>query len=153
MDHKVAILKRPRPTQYEKTLGAMRAERTVKRINFVPSEANPSKTLNVFLPKLNKNEVIVPGSLAILFNIVLTGGYADNFIVQNVSRALVDKFAVKYVGPTLQDTVARGIYRIYKDLFLPVIDRNNLLLEGIQSEHLCKIPSDTGNKEKTGVDA
>lgn len=54
MDHGVAILKRPRPTYYEKTLGAMRAERTVKRINFVPSEANPSKTLYVFLPKLNK---------------------------------------------------------------------------------------------------
>ena len=52
------------------------------------NQANSGEKLYVSVPKLNKNEVIVPGSLYLLFNIDLDGGHADNFLVQNVSRAL-----------------------------------------------------------------
>ena len=52
------------PAHYEKTLDALKAERTVKRITFNPSEANPSETLYAYVPRLLENEVIVPGSLA-----------------------------------------------------------------------------------------
>ena len=80
-----------RPTRSEKTLGALKAERAVKRITFERTEANPQETLYVSVPKLNENEVIVPGSLALCFNIDLSGGHANNFLVDNVGRALVDK--------------------------------------------------------------
>ena len=40
------------PSHNEKTLNAMKAPRTVKRITFNPSEANPGETLNVHVPKL-----------------------------------------------------------------------------------------------------
>lgn len=102
----------------EKTLGAMKAERIVKGITFTPSEANPGETLYVHVPKLNANEVIVPGSLALLFNIDLTGGHANIFLVQNVLRALVDKFTVIFEGSTLQDTPAYDNYKIFENLFL-----------------------------------
>ena len=49
------------PTHSVKTLRAMKAPRSVKRITFNPSEANPGETLYVHVPKLNKNEVLVPG--------------------------------------------------------------------------------------------
>ena len=68
------------PTHFKKTLGAMKAERTVKRITFDrPTANNPGATLYVSVPKLNEHEVIVPGSLALLFDIDLTGGHANNF--------------------------------------------------------------------------
>ena len=70
----------------------MKAERTVKHITFTPREANPGETLYVQVPKLNGNKVIVPGSLALCFNIDLTGGDSKNFLFQNVSRALVHLF-------------------------------------------------------------
>ena len=73
-----------RPTRSEKTLGALKAERAVKRITFERTEANPQETLYVSVPKLNENEVIVPGSLALRFNIDLSGGHANNFLVDNV---------------------------------------------------------------------
>ena len=57
------------PSHSEKVLGAMKAERTVKRITFNPTEANPGETLYVHVPKLAENEVIVAGSLALVFNI------------------------------------------------------------------------------------
>ena len=86
------------PSHSKKVLGAMRAERTVKRITFNPTSANPGETLYVSVPKLAVNEVIVPGSLALVFdiNLKVTGAHANNHLVQNVSRALVDKFHVKF---------------------------------------------------------
>ena len=67
----------------------MKAPRAVTRITFNPSEANLGETLNVHVPKLNENEVLVPGSLALRFDIDLAGGHANNFLVQNVLRAFV----------------------------------------------------------------
>jgi len=142
-----------RATYRKKTLHGMQAERAVKRITFSRTEANPGETLYVYVPKLNVNEVLVPGSLALVFNIDLSGGHANNFLVQNVTRALVDRLHVKFEGTTLHDTVGYGIYEIFDDLFLSQEERDNGILEGIQSEKLYKIRSGAGDKETSGVDA
>ena len=143
------------PSHSEKVLGAMKAERTVKRITFNPTSANPGETLYVSVPKLAVNEVIVPGSLALVFNINLkvTGAHANNYLVQNVSRALVDKFVVKFAATTVQETDGYDIYKIFEDLFIPLHERANMLSEGIQSLDLCKIRSGAGDKKTSGVDA
>ena len=142
------------PSHSEKVLGAMKAERTVKRITFNPSEANLGETLYVSVPKLAQNEVIVAGSLALVFNINLkvTGAHANNYLVQNVSRALVDKFTVKFAATTVQDTDGYDIYKIFEDLFIPLHERANMLSEGIQSLDLCRIRSGAGDKKTSGVD-
>jgi len=131
----------------------MKAERAVKRITFNPSEANPGNTLYVYVPKLNENEVLVPGSLALVFDIELSGWHANNFLVQNVTRALVDRLVVSFAGRILQDTVGYDIYKTFEDLFLSQEELDNRILEGIQSEDLCKIRSDAGDKKTSGVDA
>ena len=143
------------PSHSEKVLGAMKAERTVKRITFNPTEANPEETLYVSVPKLAANEVIVAGSLALVFNINLkvTGAHANNYLVQNVSRALVDKFTVKFAATTVQDTDSYGIYKTFEDLFLSKDERENMLPEGIQSVDLCRIRSGSGDKKTSSVDA
>ena len=139
----------------KKKLGALKAPRAVKRITFNPSEADEGKTLYVYVPKLNQNEVIVPNSLALVFDIDLkiSGGHANNFLVQNVSRALVDKLVVKFGGTQLEQTVGYDIYKTFQDLFLPGEKRDNMVPEGIQSEDLCKIRSGSGDKKTSGVDA
>ena len=140
-----------RPTRSENTLGALKAERAVKRITFERTEANPQETLYVSVPKLNENEVIVPGSLALRFNIDLSGGHANNFLVDNVGWALVEKLVVKYSGTILQDTVDYDIYKIFEDLFLSQEERDNMLQDGIQSEDLNKICSNSGDKKTSSV--
>ena len=142
-----------RPTYSEKTVHAMKAEHAVKRITFNPSEADPGNSLYGYVPKLNESEVLVPGSLALVFDIDLSGGEANNFLVQNVTRALVDRLVVKFARTTLQDTVGYDIYKTFEDLFLSQEERDNRILEGIQSEDLCKIRSDAGDKKTSGVDA
>ena len=141
------------PSHSEKVLNAMKAERTVKRITFNPTEAKPGETLYVRVPKLGTNEVIVAGSLALVFNInlKLTGAHANNFLVQNVSRALVNKFVVKFAASTVQDTDSYNIYKTFEDLFLSRDKRENMLREGIQSVDLCRIRSDSGDKKTSGV--
>ena len=142
------------PSHSKKVLGAMKAERTVKRITFNKTEAKPGETLFVHVPKLAVNEVIVPGSLALVFdiNLKVTGANANNYLVQNVSRALVDKFVAKFAGSTVQDTHGYDIYKIFEDLFIPLHERANMPSEGIQSLDLCKIRSGAGDKKTSGVD-
>ena len=141
------------PTHTQKTLNALKAIRAVNRITFNPSSANPRETLYVYVPKLNENEVLQPNTLALVFDIDLSGGHAINFLVQNVSRALVDKLVVKFAGTTLEETVSYDIYKTFQDLFLPGEKRDNMLPEGIQSEDLCKIRSGSGDRKTSGVDA
>ena len=141
------------PARMEKTLGAMKAPRAVKRITFNPSEADSGANLYVHVPKLNQNEVIVPNSLALIFDIDLSGGHANNFLVQNVSRALVEKLVVKFAGAVLDETVGYDIYKTFQDLFLPGEKRDNMVPEGIQSEDLCKIRSGAGDAKTSGVEA
>ena len=135
-----------RPKHREKTLNAMKAPRSVKCITFNPSLKNSGETLYVHVPKLNKNEVLVPGSLALRFDIDLSGGHNNNFLVQNISRTLVSQLVVKFGGTTLEDTVDCDIYKTFSDLFLPGEKHDNMVPEGIQNEDLCKIHS--GSKDK-----
>ena len=127
------------PSYSEKTLGAMKAERTMKRITFNPTEANPGETLYV-------NEVLMRGSLALIFDIDLTGGQANKYLVQNVSWVLVDRMVVKFAGTLLQDTVGYDIFKIFEGHSLPKEDQDNMIQEGIQSVNLSMIRSDAGDK-------
>ena len=141
------------PNRRKKELNAMKAPYSVKRITFNPSEANPGERLEVRVPKLNKNEVLVPGSLALRFDIDLSCGHANNHLVQNVSCALVSQQVVKFGGTTLDNIVHFDVYKIFTDLFLPEETRGNMVAEGIQSKKLSQIRSGAGDKPTTGVDA
>ena len=142
-----------KPSNNKKTMNSMKAPYAVNRITFNPSEANPGERLEVRVPKLNKNEVLVPGSLALRFDIDLSGGHANNYLVQNVSRALVSQQVVKFGGTTFDNIVDYDIYKIFTELFLPEETRGNMVAKGIQSGDLCKIRSGAGNKPTSGVDA
>ena len=113
----MAVEARLHPHHFEKTTNAMKGERKIKRVTFHKSDANPGETLYMVVPRLNANEVIVPGSFALRFDIDLSGGHANNFLVQNVTTALVDKFTVKFLTCTLQDTTGWDIFKIFEDLW------------------------------------
>lgn len=84
----------------EKTLRTMKAKRAVKRITFDHTVAYPARRLYISVPKLNENEVILPGSLALRFDVDIAGGHANNFLVKKVSRALVDNWLRSLQAPS-----------------------------------------------------
>ena len=63
------------------------------------------------------------------------------------------KLVVKFEGTILDETVGHDIYNTFRDLFLPGEQRDNMVPEGIQSEDLCKIRSNSRDKKTSGVDA
>ena len=104
------------------------------------------------MPKLAQDVVMVPGSLALVFDIDLTGRHANKYLVQNVSRALVSRLEVKFGGATVQDTNGYDIFKTFEDLFLSVYEHDKMLMEGIQSTKLCKVRSNSGDKPTSRVD-
>ena len=52
----------------------------------------------------------------------------------------------------MQDTAGWDVYKIFEDLFLSKEERDDRLLEGIQSEDQNKIRCDSGDKKTPGVD-
>ena len=141
------------PTHSEAIFNLMKAEGTVTRIAFNPSTANPGDVLYVTVPKLAQDVVMVSGSLALVFDIDLTGGHANNYLVQNVSKVLVSRLTVTFGGIPVQDTNGYDIFKTFEDLFLSVYERDEMLMEGMHSTKLSKIRANSGDKPTTGVDA
>ena len=83
------------PNFEEKITNAHKADRTVHRVTFNPNKASPGETLFITVPKLSDEVVLVPGSLAVIFDLSVSG-HANNFLVNNVSRALVNRLTVKF---------------------------------------------------------
>lgn len=79
------------PNRLPKEAYGLKAESTLNRITLNPSSINPGETLYVNIPNLSEGIVIVPGSVALLFNLNVPG-HANNTIVNNVGRNLVERF-------------------------------------------------------------
>ena len=60
---------------------------------------------------------------------------------------------MNFGGTTLQDTDQYSLYKTLEDLVILQKERDNMILEGIQSKDLCKICSGAGDKKTSGVDA
>ena len=64
-----------------------------------PSSIDANELLTVRFPNLHANDVIVPGTARLAFNITLNGGTdANRTVVNNLGRAIVKKISVKSEG-------------------------------------------------------
>ena len=61
------------PNYENKISNALKAHRIIHRVIFNPSKALPGETLRIPVPKLNDEIVLVPGSLALIFNLDVKG--------------------------------------------------------------------------------
>ena len=139
------------PSFEKKMSNALKADRVIHRVTFNPNSASPGEVLRVPVPKLDNGVVLVPGSLALVFNLEVAG-HANNFLVNNVARALVDRLTLKFAGEIVQDTDGYDLFKLWEDLFLTENERANMFREGIQSEDLSKIRCSAGDKKTLGVD-
>ena len=81
----------------------------------------------------SRDQIIVPDTLKIAFNLEMKSKDKTRSVVNNVGRALVKK-KVLMVGLKEIDTVNQSyIYDTYKDLCLSKKEREEKLLQGIQS--------------------
>ena len=132
------------PNRMSKQPFGLKAESTLQRITFTPSSANPGETLYVSIPKLSENNVYVPGSVKLSFNLVVTG-HVNNTIVNNIGRNLVSNFKVVLGGETLQDTKRYDLLMTYQDLFLSTKSLFKRLKQGISTLNMRKLRTSAGD--------
>ena len=141
----LAVSQELNPNRYPREAHGLKAEATLNRITLNPSSINPGETLYVNIPKLAEGIVIVPKSVALVFNLCVVG-HANNTLVNNVGRNLVTSFKVKFGGEILQDTQRYDLFQTYNDLFLTKEEREDRLKQGISSVNMRKLRTNTGDK-------
>ena len=139
--------KKNNPNFEKKSSNALKADR---RVTFHPNRASPSEVLRVPVPKLGNGVVLVPGSLSLIFDLAVSD-HANDYIVNNVARALVDRLTVKFAGEIAQDTDGYDLFKLCEDLFLTENERTSMFREGIQSDDLSKIRCYAEDMKKSGV--
>ena len=117
----------------------------------IPNMAYPGQHVDIKIPQGSGNSVIVPNTLKITFNVDITSTDKASSIVNNVGRALVKKKELM-LGSTRIDMIDNtDIYDTYKDLYLSDKEREEKLLQGIQSANELKAHLDEKKAGGTAI--
>ena len=135
--------------EYGKQLNPERSLRTPKGIKGTrqkvivshnPSEIDQAQLLEVKFPNLGSDDVIIPGTANLSFNIELCS-IADpkRTLVSNIGRAIVKKLAVKFEGNEIMSIDDYDIFTCYRDLWKTKSEKKNAIRQGIISSDSCTI--------------
>ena len=95
--------------------------------------AYPNQQIDIEIPHGSRDHVIIPDTVKITFNLDIASTDKAHSVVNNVGRTLVKK-KLLMLGSKDIDTINNlGIYDTYKDLYLGGKEREDKLLQGIQS--------------------
>jgi len=127
----------------KKTSVYFKGERIRHVITHNLSSAKPGEILHVEVPRL-QNTLIVPGSLALSFDMDITPDLDDSgnpksvFLVNNLAANIVSRYVVKIGSEIVFDLNYAHLYNSYKDMWLSQRVRKNSVFKGIQSTYLRK---------------
>ena len=96
-----------------------------------PSMISPDELLTVRFPDLKENQVIIPGTTKLSFNIYLSGTDADRTLVKNVGRSIIRKLFVKLEGDEIISTDDYDIRYSYYDCWKSTTETYNVVFQGI----------------------
>ena len=95
------------------------AEITGERKNYektiFPSTVKSEELLTVRLPQLPKGVCLIPSSVNVAFDFKVTG--TKSTCVNNLSKALVKKFSVKYGNVEIYDNTNENTYALFRDVW------------------------------------
>ena len=122
-----------------------------------PSTIGPDELLTVRFPDLKENQVIIPGTTKLTFNITLVGTDVNRTLVGNLGRNIIRKLVVKLEG---NETISIDDYDIlysYFDCWKTVTERRNAVFQGIvetdgQTENAIKHKINAGDKASNAKD-
>ena len=118
----------------------------------MPNIAYPSQHIDIEIPHGSRYQVIVPDTVKITFNIdIESTDDKTRSVVNNVGRALGRK-KVLMLGSKDIDTINNSdIYDTYKDLYLSENEREEKLLQAIQSANGLKAHVGAKNADGTAL--
>ena len=96
-----------------------------------PSTIGPDELLTVCFPDLKENQVIIPSTTKLTFNISLAGTDANRTLVGNLGRNIIRKLIVKLEGNEIISTVDYNVLYLYYDCWKCKTKRLNTVFQGI----------------------
>ena len=110
--------KRLNPEHSLRTPKGIKGTRQIVIVTHNPSEIDKSQELLVRLPNLGSDDIIIPGTVNLSFNIELTSTIDTNrTLVSNIGRAIIKKLAVKFEGNEIMSIDNYDVLACYRDLW------------------------------------
>ena len=122
-----------------------------------PSTIRPGELLTVRFPDLKENQVIIPSTMKLTFNITLAGKDVNRTLVGNLGRNIVRKLVVKLEGNEIISIDDYNVLYSYYDCWKCTNERLNAVFQGIveadgQTENAIKHRINAGNKADVAND-
>ena len=122
-----------------------------------PSTIGPDELLTVHFPDLKENQVIIPSTTKLTFNISLAGTDVNRTLVGNLGRNIIRKLVVKLEGDEIISIDDYDILYSYYDCLKCKTERLNAVFQGIveadgQSENAIKHRINTTEKANNAKD-
>ena len=96
-----------------------------------PSTIGPDELLTVRFLDLKENQVIIPGTTKLTFNITLAGTDPNRTLVENLGRNIIRKLVVKLEGNEITSTDDYDVLYSYYDCWKTATERRNGIFQGI----------------------
>ena len=122
-----------------------------------PSTIGPDELLTVRFPDLKENQVIIPSTTKLTFNISLAGTDANRTLVGNLGWNIIRKLVVKLEGNEIISIDDFDILYSYYDCWKCTNERLNAVFQGIveadsQTENAIKHRINAGDKANNAKD-
>ena len=122
-----------------------------------PSTISPDELLTVHLPDLKENQVIIPRTTKLTFNISLVGTDVNRTLVGNLGRNIIRKLAVKLEGNEIISIDDYDVLYSYYDCWKCTTERLNAVFQGIveadgQTENAIKHRINASDKTNNAKD-
>ena len=118
-----------------------------------PSEIDQVQELLVRFPNLSSDDIIIPGTANLSFNIELSSTVDTNrTLVSNIGRAIIKKLEVKFEGNEIMNVDNYDVLACYRGLWKTKSEKRNAVHQGIIStdgcmENCIKLRINAGNKD------
>ena len=96
-----------------------------------PSTIGPGELLTVRFPDLKENQVIIPSTTKLTFNISLAGTDVNRTLVKNLGRNIIRKLVVKLEGNEIISIDDYDVLYSYYDCWKGTTERANDVFQGI----------------------
>ena len=96
-----------------------------------PSTIGPNELLTVRFPDLKENQLIIPSTTKLTFNISLVGTDVNRTLVGNLGRNIIRKLVVKLEGNEIISTDDYDVLYSYYDCWKCTTERLNTVFQGI----------------------
>ena len=121
-----------------------------------PSTIGPHELLTVRFPDLKENQVIIPGTKKLTFNISLAGIDVNRTLVKNLGRNIIRKLAVTLEGNQIISIMIMISFTQY-DCWKCTIEKINAVFQGIvdadgQTENAIKHRINASDKASNASD-